>query len=310
MPQHDLIKLYRSYLQVEKGLSANSLYSYMRDIKQLAIYAAELGKAIQTLTKHEIMGWIKEQSMKGAEPSSIARRISGIKGFYNFLQRDGLIEENPSTELLTPRLHKRLPHFLTEEDVNSLISTPNLHTAEGVRDRAIIEVLYATGLRVSELVTLRISDISLERALLRCRGKGEKQRYIPLGRSAVTSLKKYFGIRTAFVDEESASEVLFLRRRKGMLSRQYVWSLLRRYATQAGLEQANPHSLRHSFATHLMQRGADSRSLQALLGHSDLATTQIYTHISNHRLCETLEKFHPRAGRQVNLKGDYDNSLP
>lgn len=295
MPSRDLIKSYRNYLQVERGLAHNSLHSYMLDLKQLAVYAAELGRAIQDLTKQEIVGWIKRQSIDGAEPSSIARRISAIKGFYNFLQRDGLIEENPSSELLTPRLHGKLPHFLSEEEVDSLISAPDIHTMDGIRDRAIIETLYATGLRVSELVSLRISDVVLERALLRCKGKGSKQRFVPLGRGAVASLENYFRIRSALLSEEGESEMLFVRSGYGMISRQYVWSLLRKYATQVGLNRANPHSIRHSFATHLIQRGADSRSLQALLGHSDLATTQIYTHVSNQHLCETVEHFHPRA---------------
>jgi integrase/recombinase XerD len=298
MSNRDLIKSYRNYLQVEKGLSPNSLHSYIRDLKQLAVYAAELGKAIQDLTKHEMIGWIKEQSKEGAEPSSIARRISGVKGFYNFLQRDGLIEENPSSELLAPRLPKKLPYFLTEEDVNSLINAPDIHTVEGIRDRAIIETLYATGLRVSELVSLRISDVVLDRALLRCKGKGGKQRFVPLGREAMASLENYFRLRPVLLSEERESEMLFVRRGNGMLSRQYVWSLLRKYATQAGLNRANPHSIRHSFATHLIQRGADSRSLQALLGHSDLTTTQIYTHVSNQRLCDTLDDFHPRARKR------------
>jgi integrase/recombinase XerD len=291
----DFIKEYISYLQVEKGLSLNTLNSYLQDLQSLEKYTMEIGREIRELTKDDLVGWIKRQSLEGAATNSISRRISSIRGFYNYLLRDGLIKTGPHTELVSPSVQQTLPSYLKEEEIDALVSIPNLNTHLGIRDRAIIELLYATGVRVSELVNLRVYDVSLERALLSCRGKGSKQRYIPLGRSAIASLDAYLKIRHALL-ENCASDTLFVRKKKGMMSRQDVWSLLRRYAKSAGLDRVSPHGIRHTFASHLIQRGADSRAVQALLGHSDLSTTQIYTHVSNRHLAKTLEQFHPRAG--------------
>jgi integrase/recombinase XerD len=291
----DLIKDYVGYLQVEKGLSLNTLNGYLRDLRALDRYAQEIGLEVEKLTKDDLGQWIKRQSLEGAATSSISRRISCVRGFYKYLLRDGLIKTEPHTELLNPCVQKKIPTYLQGEEVDALVSLPNLETNLGRRDRAIIELLYATGIRVSELVGLRVYDVSLERALLTCRGKGSKQRCIPLGRSAVASLREYLNIRYILLGKR-VSESLFVQAKKGMMSRQDVWSLLRKYARRAGLERVSPHSLRHTFASHLIQRGADSRAVQALLGHSDLSTTQIYTHVSKQHLAKTLEQFHPRGG--------------
>ncbi len=289
----DFIKDYLSYLQVEKGLSQNTLNSYLRDLRSLEKFARKDGKEVRELSKSDLRTWVKVQAVEGASPGSIARRISSVKGFYNYLLRDGIITISPHTELMSPGLPKKIPTYLQVEEVEALLCALDSRSETGIRDRAIIELLYATGVRVSELVNLRVSDLSLERALLTCRGKGSKQRYIPLGRSAVASLRDYLSIRTLLL-ENRVSDLLFLQKNGPGMTRQDIWLLLKKYAKRAGLERVSPHSFRHTFASHLIQRGADSRAVQALLGHSDLSTTQIYTHISNQHLVKALEKFHPR----------------
>lgn len=289
----DFIKEYMSYLQVEKGLSPNTLESYLRDLRSLESFARGSGKEVKELSKRDLTNWVKGQAVGGLAPSSIARRISGVKGFYNYLLRDGLITTAPHAELMSPTLPKKIPSYLRAEELEGLLKVLDLSTQEGMRDLAIIELLYATGVRVSELISLRVSDLSLERALLNCRGKGSKQRYIPLGRSAVSALRDYLCVRPNILQDRD-SDLLFIQRSRLKMTRQEVWLLLKSYAKRAGLERVSPHSLRHTFASHLIQRGADSRSVQALLGHSDLSTTQIYTHVSSRHLVKALEDFHPR----------------
>jgi integrase/recombinase XerD len=289
----DLVRDYIGYLQVERGLSRNTLSSYLRDLRSLEIQSLEAGKKLEELTKGDLIGWIKRQTVGGAATSSIARRISSIKGFYNYLLREGLMETGPHAELRMSGVRRKLPAHLDVDEIDALINTADLSTPTGIRDRAIIELLYATGIRVSELVNLRVYDVSMERALLICRGKGSKQRYIPLGRSVVKSLWEYLNVRHVLLERHD-SDALFVRENGERMSRQNVWSMLRIHANRAGLGRVSPHSLRHTFATHLIQRGADSRAVQAFLGHSDLSTTQIYTHVSNEYLAKTLERFHPR----------------
>jgi integrase/recombinase XerD len=294
MSRQDLLKKYHVYLQVERGLSSNSLNGYARDLRQLEAYARREAKPVQLLGRQNLIDWVRSQSREGAAPSSICRRLSAVKGFYSFLQRDGLIQENPASDLSIQQVSKQIPRYLTEEEIESLIKVPDVNHIEGIRDRAILDVLYATGLRVSELVNLKVMDIELDRALLRCSGKGSKQRIVPLGRFAVDSLGQYLRVRGLFEPRKGAEQV-FLRAKGLPLTRYYVWRVLKKYAQLAGLVHVNPHSLRHSFATHLINRGADSRTVQTLLGHSDISTTQIYTHLSNPQLSQTLEKFHPRS---------------
>lgn len=298
MAQFDLIKRYVDYLRVERGLSQNTLESYARDLKKLENFAAQLGKLPHGMTRQDLILWLKAQSQEGVSARSRARCISSVKGFYKFLFRDGLVNEDPSAELSTPEPAKPLPHCLTEEEVTALINAPDVSTKLGVRDRALLELLYATGMRVSELVNLRLGSVKLEEALLSCNGKGSKQRIVPLGRSSVVALRNYLTIRHSF-DHSGASNYLLINHGGRALSRQFVWKLLKKYARQANLKGANPHALRHSFATHLIGRGADSRTVQTLLGHSDLSTTQIYTHISSQHLRRALEEYHPRGRRGV-----------
>jgi integrase/recombinase XerD len=290
----DFIKDYLSYLQVEKGLSRNTLESYSRDLRMLEGFAQVIKKEVRDLSKGDLAKWVKSQGVAGASPGSIARRVSSVKGFYNYLLRDGIITNPPHTELASPSPLKKIPTYLQVEEVETLLGVLDLSTQSGIRDRAVIELLYATGVRVSELTNLKVSDLSLERALLNCRGKGSKQRYIPLGKSAVASLQDYLRVRAVLLGSQ-VSDRLFVGGGGAGMSRQDVWSLLRGYAKRAGLEHVSPHTFRHTFASHLIQNGADSRAVQALLGHSDLSTTQIYTHVSNQHLVRALEAFHPRG---------------
>jgi integrase/recombinase XerD len=216
-----------------------------------------------------------------------------VKGFYKYLLLDGLIKKSPAEDLVSPRREKQLPHYLSEDEVVMLIKGVSTTTDGGVRDAAILELLYATGLRVSELVSLKTGDIDLVRALLTCRGKGNKQRLIPIGKDALAALERYLAIRHSLCGGK-VSKYLFVKNEGKNLTRQFVWNTLNKFAKSAGLEGASPHTWRHSFATHLTQRGADSRTVQALLGHSDLSTTQVYTHLSKSNLRETLDSFHPR----------------
>jgi integrase/recombinase XerD len=297
----DYIKNYLSFLQVEKGLTRNSLINYLNDLRHLENHAAEIGKPLFSLDKAELVRWLRRQSQEGLSPRTVSRRISSARGFYKYLQLDGVIKQSPAEELAPPRMVKQLPQYLSEDEVVRLIEAVSTHSMEGIRDRAMLELLYATGLRVSELVNLDTGDVDLVRSLLKCSGKGNKQRLIPVGQDAVHALRKYLGARSLMCDGQTSS-CLFVKGGGKGLTRQDVWKILRRYAEETGIKNANPHSWRHSFATHLTQRGADSRTVQALLGHSDLSTTQIYTHLSKSNLRETLDTFHPRINTKHNVR--------
>lgn len=303
MKQRNFIQEHLSYLRVEKGLSANTLSSYRRDLEGLEAFARDSGVEIQNLTRQEIGRWVKTLSESGLSPRSVARAVSSVKGFYKFLLRDGFIEEDPTSELLSLRLPRSLPTFLSEDELERLLSGPDLRTALGLRDRAILELIYATGLRVSEAVGLVPADLDLERGIVTCRGKGSKQRFIPFGKSAQKFVREYLRTRQKLLCGKPA-QGLFVRKGGGALTRQDVWQLVKKYSRRLGLAGVSPHSLRHSFATHLMQRGADSRSVQTLLGHSDLGTTQIYTHLTNQHLRSAYETFHPRAKTHTKHEAD------
>jgi integrase/recombinase XerD len=289
----DYVKNYLSFLQVEKGLTRNSLINYSNDLRHLENHASVIGKPLSDIVKVELVRWLRHQSQQGLSSGTIARRISSVRGFYKYLQLDGVIKQSPAEELVPPRLVKHLPQYLSEDEVVKLIKAVSTDTPEGIRDYAMLELLYATGLRVSELVNLSTGDIDLVRSLLKCSGKGNKQRLIPIGRDAVQALRRYLGMRLLLCNGQSSS-YLFVKGGGKSLTRQDVWKILKRCAEKTGIKNVNPHSWRHSFATHLTQRGADSRTVQALLGHSDLSTTQIYTHLSKSNLRETLDAFHPR----------------
>lgn len=295
--ERDLIGEYFAYLRVEKGLSHNSLANYRHDLDKLRDFAREALRPVEKLSKGDLSECFKLLSQEGLSTRSVARTISSVRGFYKFLLRDGFIREDPMANVSAPQTEKHLPRFLTEEEIGRLLDAPDVDAATGVRDRAMLELLYATGLRVSELTGLVTGDLNLERGLLSCRGKGSKQRLIPIGKSALDWLDRYARVRQKLLHKSSAKQ-FFVRDGGGALTRQQFWEILRHYTLKLGLENVSPHTLRHSFATHLMQRGADSRSVQALLGHSDLATTQIYTHLSREHLRQTYDAYHPRSGRK------------
>jgi len=290
--QRDLVREFLNYIQVEKGLSTNTLQSYARDIARLQGWAQKQGKQVERLERKDLREWIASMSREGLAPSSVGRAVSAARGFYRFLMLDGHIKRHPAEDLHTPQLVSRLPQFLTEEEMERLLFAPDLKTDVGVRDRALLEVMYATGLRVSELCGLKTSDVELDAGLVTCHGKGSKQRRIPIGKSAVHWLQRYLAIRKQSGSETKAE--LFLNRGR-VLTRQAAWGIIKTYAAQAGVPDISPHTLRHSFGTHLMQHGADSRSVQALLGHADISTTEIYTHITDLHMRKAYDRFHPRA---------------
>ena len=296
--ERDLLREHLSYIQIEKGLSPNSLAGYRRDLEKLKHWALSKGKAPQDLDEGDLSAWIGDLSRGGLSPRSIARAISAARGFFHFLLLDGHLKSDPLINLKAPQAAQNVPHFLSEEQMERLLQMPQTETPEGLRDRALLELMYATGLRVSEVVGLKLSDVETERGVLECQGKGSKQRRVPLGRSALFWLESYLRRRRELLGEgRNNAPQLFLGRGGERLTRQTVWARLRQYAQKAGLKGVTPHSLRHSFATHLLQRGADSRTVQTLLGHSDLGTTQIYTHITGQRLRATYDRHHPRAKR-------------
>jgi len=288
----DFPKEFLTYLQVEKGLARLSLESYRRDLDRLQAWANKNGKHISELTRPDLRKWIASLSREGLAPTSIARAVSATRGFFKFLMLDGHIKTHPAEDLDTPQRFSYLPRFLTEDEINRLLAAPDVSTEEGIRDRAVLEIMYASGLRVSELVVLKQADIDLLAGLVVCHGKGNKERRVPLGKSAIHWLQQYAAVKAGY--GKQSSPYVFLHRGR-QFTRQLAWSMIKHHAEKAGIKNVSPHTLRHSFATHLLQHGADSRSVQALLGHSDISTTQIYTHITDLHLRSAYDRHHPRA---------------
>ncbi len=294
MPR-DFIREYLLYLQVEKGLAGNSVESYRRDLGRLKDWAERCGCAPERLGKKDLTQLLMSFTRDGLSPRSAARALSAVRGFYRYLLLDGHIKADPTAELAAPHAEQKLPRFLTQEEMARLLEAPDTSTDEGLRDRALIELLYATGVRVSELVSLSKSSIDIDAGILHCTGKGSKQRRVPVGRAAIGWLQKYDAARRSLLAGAKDTNRLFIGLSGRPLTRQNVWAALKRYADKAGILGVTPHVLRHSFATHLLEHGADTRSVQAMLGHSDLATTQIYTHVTNERLRAVYHRHHPRA---------------
>jgi len=288
----DFVREFLSYIRVEKGLSANTLQSYARDIAKLQAWAEKNRKQIEKLERKDLREWIARMSRDGLAPSSVSRAVSAARSFFRFLMLDGHIKRHPAEDLHTPQKLSYLPRFLTEEEIESLMKAPDISTDEGVRDRALLEVMYATGVRVSEVVGLQTGDVDLHAGLVGCHGKGNKQRRVPIGKSAIHWLQQYLSVRKRLGSETKPQ--LFLHHGRA-LTRQNAWAIIKKHAAKAGVPDISPHTLRHSFATHLLQHGADSRSVQALLGHSDISTTQIYTHITDMHMRTAYDRFHPRA---------------
>jgi len=290
--QRDLVKEFLTYIQVEKGLARNTLESYRRDLNRLEQWASKTKRPVSDLTRADLRKWIAQLSREGLAPSSVARAVSAARGFFRFLMLDGHIKQHPAEDLDTPQKFSYLPKFLTEEEIDRLFATPDISTSNGIRDRAMLELMYAAGLRVSEMVSLKQTDVDLHTGIVSCHGKGSKERRVPLGKSAIHWLQQYAGIKAAYGKSPYAN--LFLSRGKP-LTRHFAWATIKLYAESISISNVSPHTLRHSFATHLLQHGADSRSVQALLGHSDISTTQIYTHITDQHLRAAYDNHHPRA---------------
>jgi integrase/recombinase XerD len=291
----DIQKRFFEFISVEKGLSRNTRLSYKQDLKKLFSFFQKEKIRWSRARERDLVKFIHHQSRSGLSARSLARLISSVRSFYRFLVLDGAVKTDPTSNLSTPKTWTALPKFLTQQEVVRLLSQPDEQDIRGIRNKAMLELLYATGLRVSELVALTLRDVNLEDGFLLCRGKGGKQRIVPFGHSAGLSIKKYLEeARPKLLKRENDS--LFLSSRGGALSRQGFWKILKQYGRQAGFqEKISPHVLRHSFATHLLERGADLRSVQLMLGHSQITTTQVYTHVSRRQLRRLYEKYHPRA---------------
>ena len=287
---------YLAHLALERRLSPHTVENYGRDLALLAKAAAGLGVAIEKLDRKALEHVVRTLMGEGRSPRSVARAVACFRGFYRYLVIAGQRTTNPADDLAAPRAWKTLPKFLTIEEVDRLLAAPDVSQPRGLRDRALIELLYATGLRVSELVGLRPQDLNLESGYLTCTGKGRKQRMVPLGDEAAAWVERYVKEGRPRLLDRRASQRLFVNARGGSsLTRVGFWKILKAHGRQAGLDKSlSPHVLRHSFATHRLERGADLRAIQMMLGHSDLSTTQIYTHILDARLRAVYDKFHPR----------------
>ncbi len=287
------ILAFLNFCRLEKGLSANSIEAYSLD---LAKWTAFVGQASELPGAEELRHYLDHLYQSGLSARSVARHLTTLRGFYGFLLREGRIATDPTEYLGTPKQWQTIPKFLNLQDIEKIIGAADLSHPTGVRDRAMMELLYATGLRVSELCRLGLGDVNRDMAVVRTTGKGNKQRLVPAGREAMTAVAAYLESGRAALLKGRVSRYLFVTARGGCLTRQGFWKLLAAYGRKAGIFQGlTPHVLRHSFATHLLEGGADLRSVQVMLGHADISTTQIYTHVMRSRLRKTVEEHHPRA---------------
>ena len=297
-PAPAVVEAFLTHLTVERRLAANSVESYGRDLSALVAYASGQQLAVDALERTSLEAFVRELMSQGRSPRSVARAVACYRGFYKFLVLDGRLKVSPAEDLRPPRAWKVLPRYLSVEEVDQLMAQPDVATPRGLRDRALIELLYATGMRVSELIAIRPADIHLDASYLQCTGKGDKQRIVPMGEQAASWVERYVRDARATLLGKRRSPRLFVNARGGGpgLTRVGFWKILKVYARQAGLTSTlSPHTLRHSFATHLLERGADLRAIQMMLGHADLSTTQIYTHVLEQRLRSVYDRFHPRA---------------
>ncbi len=291
--EETLFKKYLEYLSVEKGLARNSVDSYKRDLQRYFVFMKT--KKPDDITPRDIGSFLAHLSSEGLATPSAARCLSAVRGFHRFLLLDKLADTDPTVNIEAPRGWVRLPKSLSSADVDVLLDQPDSATPIGLRDKAMLELLYATGLRVSELVGLTIKDINLERGYLIVLGKGAKERGVPLGETAAAAVKQYLAQGRPALLRGKISEHIFISSMRRGITRQMFWERIRFYADKAGIgKRITPHTLRHSFATHLLDNGADLRAVQAMLGHADISTTQIYTHVSRERLKQIHEKYHPR----------------
>ena len=287
---------YLDELRGARRLAANTLESYARDLAALLRFAAGQRARVDALSRDDLDAAVHDLMATGLAPRSVARFVACVRGFYRFLVRDGHLRVNPADDLHAPRAWPALPKFLSVDEVDRLIDQPDVSTPAGLRDRALIELLYATGMRVSELLAVRLEDLNLRGGHLTCMGKGSKERLVPMGGPAVAWIRRYLSAARPDLLSRQSSPWLFVNARGNRLSRVGFWKILKNHGRQAGLPRdLSPHVIRHSFATHLLERGADLRSIQSLLGHSDISTTQIYTHVLEVRLKAMYDAFHPRS---------------
>ena len=292
----NLVRAFLNYLRVEKGLSQNTILAYGRDLRKFEVFAEKQKRTLKQIGNDDIVDFLTSLYRSGLDSRSVARHLVALRHFFRFAQMEGYILEDPAASIETPKFRMRLPTHLSTEEVNRLLTQPDMSSAIGVRDRAMIELLYSTGLRVSELVNLRLSDLQMEAGSLRCIGKGDKERIVPMGRSAVASIEAYLRHARQTLLRGKISPYVFLNRFGGRMGRIGFWKKLAEYGRKAGLRlKLKPHMLRHSFATHLLERVADLRSVQLMLGHADISTTQIYTHVVKEHLKEVYKRHHPRA---------------
>ena len=287
-----LTKRFLRYLTVEKGLTTNTTTNYANDLARLTNFAYHAHKPIEHLQPGDLRYFIAQLSKAGLSTSTVRRIASTVRGFYAFLALDDYIDTLPTDDLNTPPPRAYLPTYLNQAELQLLLVAPELANAEGIRDRAILELMYASGLRVTELLALRHKDIDLRNGLLTCFGKGHKERIVPFGRSAATAIEHY--VATLPARFTTSTSHLFLNLNKP-LTRQFLWTLIKRYGAKAGVDHISPHTLRHTFATHLLQHGAELKHVQALLGHADISTTAIYTHLNDTHLRRSYNSHHPRA---------------
>ena len=286
-----------THVRVEKGLSSNTVSAYRRDLVKFDAFARKRKLSLETVSRDDLVDFLAGLYRQKLESKTVARQLVALRNFFRFAQIQDLIAEDPSVNLESPKIHRSLPGYLRLEEVERLLNRPDVKTPIGLRDRAMLEVLYSTGLRVSELIGLRITDLDAGVGCVRCIGKGDKERIVPVGKKALAIVEKYLrDARPKLLGKVTGNPALFVNRRGAPLSRVGVWKILSAYGRLAGLRIAlTPHMLRHSFATHLLERGADLRSVQLMLGHADISTTQIYTHVVEERLKQIYKAHHPRA---------------
>jgi len=292
----ELIDSFLDYLSVERALAKNTILAYRQDLNIYLDFIIKRGiQILSKINKNDIVDFMLSQKDSGVSPTSISRRLAAIRMFHRFLSRERVLKSDPTTLIESPKLWKKVPDTLSLNEVEALISQPDVRDHQGVRDKAILETLYATGMRVSESCDLKTNNVNLDIGFLRCIGKGNKERIIPLGKKAIHSINRYLESSRPYFLKQKTSEYLFISRSGSKISRQSIWKLIKRYAKEAKIKKPiKVHTLRHSFATHLLERGADLRSVQEMLGHSNISTTQIYTHIDKERLKTIHKMFHPR----------------
>ncbi len=287
-----------SYLAVDKGLSVNTQSAYRQDLMDFMRFLDKRAVSLIGAGAKDIDAYLSSLKRRGLSSTSMARGLTTLRGFYKFLLMNEEISASPCERIDMPKLTRRLPRFLTLDEVESLLESPPLTSLIGVRDRVMLEVLYATGFRVSELINIKLNDLDMQRGVITTIGKGEKERIVPIGEEAMKWIKRYVdGVRDSILKSKDSSGVLFVTNRGGAMTRQNFWTIIKKHAIGAGIEatKIKPHVIRHSFATHLLERGVDLRHLQAMLGHADISTTQIYTHVMSERLKGLHEKHHPRG---------------